>query len=255
MTSRKYLVSIIMPNYDTPEGFLKRAIDSALVQTYDNWELLITDDGSTTENIKIIEEYTKKDPRVKFFKNEFEKGPAGARNTSIKHAKGRFIAFLDSDDQWLPFHLSKRINHMLDNEYVFTYSWYEKIDGQGQKIGEHKPNKEQVSYQYLLTDCIIGCLSAIYDTEKIGKIYMPNIQKRQDFALWLQILKKTDYAYLYPGFTAIYTVRKNSVSSSKFKRIKYNWAIYRDIEKFNILKSLYYFTVFLFRYFKRKILK
>lgn len=251
----KNLISIIMPNFNTPAKFLKRALDSVLAQTYNSWELLITDDGSTDKSLSIIKHYTEKDPRIKLFKNEFGKGPAGARNTSIKHVKGRFIAFLDSDDQWLPFHLSERVDHMQKNDYAFTYSWYEKIDEAGKKIGEHKPEKTKVSYKYLLTDCIIGCLSAIYDTEKVGKVYMPQLRKRQDFALWLQILKKVDYAYLYPKITAVYTVRKNSISSNKFKLIKYNWAIYRDVEKFSILKSLYYFSIYLFRYFKRKILK
>ena len=248
------LVSIIMANYNTPENLLQRALDSVLAQEYSNWELLITDDGSVEGNIEIIRRYTQKDRRIKFLKNEFEKGPAGARNSSIKHAKGRFIAFLDSDDQWLSFHLSKRIDHMLNNDYAFTYSWYKKIDENGKMIGEHRPNIEKVSYRYLITDCIIGCLTAIYDTKQLGKIYSPNMQKRQDFMLWLKILNKIDFAYLYPEVTAIYTVRKNSVSSNKFKLIRYNWAIYRDIEKFSIIKSLYYFLIYLFRYFKRKIL-
>ncbi len=247
-----HLVSIIMPCFNA-EKFLRRAIDSVLAQSYATWELLITDDRSLDDSLSIAQNYAKGDNRIFVFTNEYARGAAGSRNTSLDHAQGRFIAFLDSDDQWKPFHLEERIQHMLENNYAFTYSWFERIDENAQPLRPHTLRRTKTSYRSLLTDCIIGCLVAIYDAEKIGILHMPNMQKRQDFGMWLQILKKTDYAYCYPKITAVYTLRKSSVSSNKLALIKHNWAIYRKLEGFGLCKSLFYFGIFLVRNVSRKL--
>lgn len=245
------LVSVLMPSFNSQE-FICGAIDSVIAQSYTNWELLITDDHSSDNSLKLAIEYAKRDPRIHVFMNEFERGTPGGRNTSLKHAQGRFIAFLDSDDQWKPFHLEKRIQHMLDNEYEFTYSWYELMNVDRKKIGERNPKVPRVSYKSLLIHSVIGVLVAIYDTKRIGKMYFPNIFKLEDRACWLRVLKKIDYAYLYPEFTASYMVRKGSISSNKLEQIKYSWMVYRDLEQFGFLKSLYLFSIYLINYFSRK---
>jgi glycosyltransferase involved in cell wall biosynthesis len=245
------LVSIIMPNKNG-EKYIEQSIKSVINQTYPNWELLITDDGSTDNSLSIIKKYAKSNPCIKLFKNNQGKGPAGARNTSIKKASGSYIAFLDSDDIWLKHHLKSAVSLMEKHNYPFTYSWYELIDEQGKKIAAFKTKKSKISYHELLTNNIISCLTAIYSVKALGKQYLPDIQKRQDYALWLKILKQTKYAYLNAEITAQYRLRKNSVSSNKLKLIKYNWNVYRKIENFSLIKSLYYLTLYILKYFIRK---
>ena len=178
----KPLVSIISPTYNSLQ-FIEDTIQSIIQQTYTNWELLITDDCSTDGTWELIQKHQKLDERIKIFRLEQNSGPGVARNNSIKQAKGRFIAFCDSDDQWKPDKLEKQIKFLIENDLPFTFSAYQKIDENGQEGGiVNVP--EEVSYNYLLKTCPIGCLTAIYDTEKIGKVYMPEIRKRQDYGLW-----------------------------------------------------------------------
>ncbi len=242
------LVSIIMPCFNE-QKFLRRAIDSVLTQNYETWELLITDDHSSDNSLSIAQNYAKKDNRISVFTNTYAKGAPGAANTSLDHAQGRFVAFLDSDDQWKPFHLEKRIQHMLENNYAFTHSWHEVIDEDAQPRKSHTPKTTKKSYHSLLGYNIIGSLTVIYDAEKTGMFRVPTIPTCYDFGMWLQILKKIDYIYCYPKITAIYTVRKNSLSSSRLVLIKYNWIIYRKLENLNIFKSLFYLGVFLIKLF------
>jgi teichuronic acid biosynthesis glycosyltransferase TuaG len=160
-------------------------------------------------------------------------------NNSIYHATGRFIAFCDSDDMWMPEKLENQIQFMLNNNYYFTYGAYNVEDEDGKFKGTFMPPL-RVNYSDLLKTCSIGCLTAVYDSEKLGKVYMPSIKKRQDYALWLRILKRIDYAYSYNGTSAVYRVKNESVSSNKFAAAKYQWRIYREIEKIGFMKSLYY---------------
>lgn len=233
------LVSVIMPSYGS-EKFISKSIDSVLLQTYDNWELIIIDDCSPDESNKIIKEYLSKDSRIKFVKLEKNSGVAVARNKGIEIAKGRFIAFLDSDDLWLPEKLEKQINFMKYHDLAFTYSSYMLIDETDKNIGEFIV-KPKISYSSMLKTCSVGCLTAIYDSNKLKKVYMPLILKRQDYGTWLKILKniKTTKGILEP--LAIYRIRSNSLSSNKLKASVYQWKIYREVEKLDIFRSLYYF--------------
>ena len=235
----KNLVSVITPSFKSGK-FIAKTIESVLSQTYENWEMIIVDDCSPDNSNLIVEKYMEKDNRIKLIKLEKNSGPAIARNTAIKEAKGRYIAFLDADDQWLPEKLEKQILFMKENNLPFTYSAYKLIDEEDNILGEFYPPAE-ANYKTLLKTNYIGCLTAIYDSEKLGKMYMPNILKRQDHALWLKILKKikTTRGILEP--LAIYRIRKNSVSSNKIKSAIYQWKIYREVEKLSVPKSMYYF--------------
>jgi glycosyltransferase involved in cell wall biosynthesis len=232
-------VSIITPSYKS-ERFISQTIESVLAQTYQNWEMIIVDDVSPDNSNKIIEEYIKQDSRIKLIKLEKNSGPAIARNRAIEEAQGRYIAFLDADDLWMPEKLEKQIKFMTDNDLAFTYSSYDLIDEDGNDLGSFV-TKEFISYEGMLKTCSVGCLTAIYDTKKLGKVYMPNILKRQDYGLWLKILKeiKTTKGMLEP--LATYRILKNSVSSNKIKAAQYQWKIYREVEKLNIFQSVYYF--------------
>lgn len=233
------LVSIIMPLHNT-EDFVVQSVNSVINQTYSQWELLIIDDCSTDDSVKKVKEFQDVDDRISLFENKINLGAAKTRNYGIKKAKGRFIAFLDSDDQWDSSKLEKQISFMIKNNYDLTYTYYRHVD----ETGKFKMNivdiPRQLAYKSLLKKNYIGCLTAVYDSNSLGKIYMPDILKRQDFALWLKILKKVDYAYCYNEILASYTLRGGSVSSNKFKLIKYNWNLYRNVEKFSIPKSSFF---------------
>lgn len=241
----KELVSIITPSYNS-EKFIRKTIDSVLSQTYKNWEMIIVDDVSPDNANDIIEEYIKKDSRIKLIRLEKNSGAAIARNKAIEESKGRYIAFLDADDCWKKDKLEKQINFMLKNDYAFTYTAYEKVDENGNFLGNMGVPKK-VSYSDLLKTCVIGCLTAIYDTQKLGKIYMPTNTKREDFATWLSILKKNDFAYGIKEDLAQYRVYETQSSSKKAKMAKENWKLYREIEKLNIFKASYYFSQYAVR--------
>lgn len=233
------LVSIITPSYNSAK-FIGKTIDSVISQTYKNWEMIIIDDCSTDSSAEFIKTYEEKDSRIKLVQLKENSGAAVARNIGIQLAQGRFIAFLDSDDSWLPEKLEKQLKFMLINNYYFTYTSYFKINENNEILGTmYIPSK--VNYSQLLKTCVIGCLTVIYDAEKIGKQEFPLIRKRQDFALWLKILKKVDYAYGLQENLANYTIRSDSISANKLNAAKYNWFLYRNIEKLSLFVSFYYF--------------
>ncbi len=233
------LVSIITPSYNS-EKFISDTIQSVLDQTYQYWEMIIVDDVSPDNSNRIIEQYIQQDSRIKLIKLEKNSGPAVARNIAIEEAKGRYIAFLDADDLWQSEKLEKQIKFMQKNDLAFTYSSYYLIDKDGKELGTFI-TKENISYKEMLKTCSVGCLTAIYDTQVLGKVYMPLILKRQDYGLWLKILKeiKTTKGILEP--LATYRILENSVSSNKIKAAQYQWKIYREVEKLNIFSSMYYF--------------
>ncbi|WP_198305540.1 glycosyltransferase family 2 protein [Arcobacter vandammei] len=238
-------VSIVTPLYNCSD-YLEQTIQSILYQTYQNWEMIMVDDCSKDNSIEIAQKYVAQDNRIKLIKLERNSGAAVARNRAIEEAKGRYIAFLDADDIWKAEKLEKQIYFMQKNNYSFTYTAYEKIDENGVVFGKiGVPLK--VSYNQLLKTCVIGCLTAVYDTEKLGKIYMPTNTKREDFATWLSILKKIDFAYGIKENLSQYRVYENQSSGKKAKMAKENWKLYRDIEKLNLLKAGYCFSHYAIR--------
>ena len=239
-------ISIITPVFES-ELFIKLTIESVLNQTYQNWELIIIDDASSDGSVKIAESFATKDERINLIKLDSNKGPAAARNRGIKEASGRYIAFLDSDDLWHKDKLEKQIIFMQRNEYAFTFTGYEKIDEKGKKIGNILPFKGQVAYRDLLKSNHIGCLTAMIDLKILGyKIYMPDIKKRQDQGLWLEILKEIDKAYCLNKVLGKYRIRKDSISINKIANIKFQWQLYRELEKLSIIQSFYYMLWYAF---------
>jgi len=243
------LVSIITPSYKS-KRFISETIESVLSQTYQNWEMIIVDDVSPDNSNEIIEEYCKKDGRIKLIKLEKNSGPAAARNRAIEGAKGRYKAFLDADDFWKPEKLEKQLLFMDENDLAFTYSSYDLIDEDSNDLGTFT-TKENISYSGTLKTCSVGCLTAIYDTNKLGKVFMPNILKRQDYGLWLKILKKIGSTKGILEPLAIYRIRRNSISSNKIKAAQYQWKIYREVEKLNLFQSVYYFAQYAYNGFKK----
>ncbi|MBS9782785.1 MAG: glycosyltransferase family 2 protein [Arcobacter sp.] len=233
------LVSIITPSYNS-ERFISQTIESVLTQTYRDWEMLIVDDVSPDKSNDIIEKYIQKDSRIKLIKLEKNSGPAVARNRAIKEAKGRYIAFLDADDLWKPKKLEKQLNFMKERDCALVYCSYETMSEEGVLLDRFIKPPLKISYKDLLKSNYIGCLTAIYDTKKIGKVFMPIINKRQDYGLWLKILRKIDFAYGMGESLAIYRIMSKSVSSNKFKLLKYHYILFTKFENMNFMKAIYY---------------
>ena len=233
-------ISIITPSYNS-SGFISNTIGSVIDQAVSNWELIIVDDCSTDNSVEVIQGFVDKDPRIKLIQLTENSGAAVARNKGIEAAKGRYIAFLDSDDAWSPDKLAKQLAFMQANDYPFTFAAYDKVDEAGKVFG-HVGVPDKVTYSDLLKSCSIGCLTAMYDTEFFGKVYMPLIRKRQDLGLWLKLLKKTKYAYGLNETLGFYKVRKDSISANKKSAALFTWRLYRDIEKLSLPKASYYFS-------------
>ena len=240
------LVSIITPMYNS-EKFIDLTIQSVQSQTYQNWEMIIVDDASTDRSIEIVKKIMSNEPRLQLKQLADNLGPAHTRNNGIKLAKGRFLAFLDSDDLWHKDKLEKQIKFMQKNHYAFTYTGFEKINEEGKVIGAIFPYKEEVCYHDLLKSNHIGCLTAMIDLKILGyKMYMPDIKKRQDQGLWLEILKEIDKAYCLNKVLGKYRIRKDSISINKIANIKFQWQLYRELEKLSIIQSFYYMLWYAF---------
>ncbi|MDE6860124.1 MAG: glycosyltransferase [Duncaniella sp.] len=249
------LVSIITPSYNCAK-FIGETIESILAQTYTNWELLITDDCSSDNSYGIISEYAKKDNRIKLFSLEKNSGAGVARNNSIEKASGRFIAFCDSDDRWYPEKLEKQLAFMANNEYALTYTSYDTTDENGNIVG-YVNCLPVLNYNKMLRDNGIGCLTAIYDASKIGKYYMPSIRKRQDWCLWLSMIKNIGAAYGLQEPLAFYRVRTGSISSNKLEMLRHNYNVYHTILGYNPLTSIillggYFLPYYFYKKFKQK---
>lgn len=237
----KALVSVVTPTYNS-ERFINETIESVLNQTYTNWEMIIVDDASQDNTVNIIKKYMKQDNRIRLIQLKENCGSAIARNTAMDHAKGRYIAFLDSDDLWLPEKLSTQIHFMLENDIAFSYTQYRRITEKGQETNALSKVIPRVGYERLMKHCIIGCLTVMLDMEKIGPERMINIRTRQDYAYWLAIMKKGFDAYGMPIVLSHYRTVANSISSNKLKAAKKNWELYHHIEGHSFLKSIWYFT-------------
>ena len=216
--------------------------------------MLLVDDGSTDKSIQIIKDYSKKDNRIKYFKTKKNSGAAIARNIALENSSGRFIAYLDADDLWKKEKLEKQIKFMLNNNYAFTCTNYEKIDENGEFL--KKINlPEIINYNLFLKNTIIQTVGVIVDTKLTGKdiLTMPDFKRRQDAITWSKLLKKGFDCFAVPEYLSYYRVVNNSLSSNKFKAIKMNWYWYRKIEKLSVLKACYCFVNYAINAIKKRI--
>lgn len=244
------LVSIIMPAYNS-EKYIGETIESVLAQTYQNWELLIVDDCSTDRTPNIVRSYLAKDSRVKYYRLSQNLGAAAARNKAMYEATGEYMAFLDSDDLWYKEKLQKQTDFMNQEKINFSYTSYERIEECSNKLPQRVICPKQTSYEKLLLGNTIGNSTAMYSVKSLGKFNIPLIRKRNDYALWLRILKKEKYAVGISDVLMKYRVRSDSLSSNKIELLKYNWQLYRNIEELNMLKSLFYLASVCWRKFTR----
>lgn len=245
------VVSIIMPCHNS-EKFITCAIQSVINQTFTDWELLIIDDNSSDQSFKLIKDFSLIDSRIKIFQNAVSSGmPALPRNIGIDKSSGKYIAFCDSDDMWLPTKLEEQIPLFDDNTSI-VFSNYEKIDTELNRNKRYIIAPKQATYNSLLNGNYIGNLTGVYDTEKVGKVYQQKVF-HEDYIMWLEILKKGYIAKNTNTITALYRVSKDSFSSSKIKVLKWQWNIYRTILKCNLLESVYHFIVYAVKAFLKYI--
>ena len=245
-------VSIITPSYNC-SSFIGEPIESIQAQTYTNWELLITDDCSQDNSREVIQFYADKDPRIKLLVLDKNSGAGVARNNSIRAAKGRYIAFCDSDDRWYPEKLEKQLQFMKDSGCTLSYSSYDVCDEDGEIIGYVECLKE-LTKPKILRDNGIGCLTAIYDSEKLGKHYMPTMRKRQDWCLWIDIIRSGGVAKGFQQPLALYRERVNSISSNKAEMLKFNYEVYHTfLRKSPLVSWAMLFGKFMPYYFYKKI--
>ena len=248
----KELVSIIMPSYQSGL-YIADAINSVMRQTYPHWELLITDDASSDNSVQIINAFTSQDERIRLFQLEQNSGVATARNHSIQQAKGRYIAFLDSDDCWHPAKLEKQLAFMQQHLHAFTFTAYQLMNSNGQLLNKTIPVPAKISYQHYLGNTIIGCLTVMIDREKIKHISMPNLKMSQDMALWLSILRNGVTAYGLGEVLAYYRLNPNSNTANKIKAAVYVWKVYRNHEKLSPVSSLRHLIKYAFHAVKKRL--
>jgi teichuronic acid biosynthesis glycosyltransferase TuaG len=241
MCKAKPMFSIIMPTYNS-ERFVLEAVESVLGQGVDSWELLIVDDASEDDTRRILEGIELNEPRVRAFYRETNGGPAVSRNMAISRASGRFIAFLDSDDVWREDKLERQLELFAQTGTPLAYSAYEKVSESGDRIGRVVQVPPETSYRDLLGATVIATCTAVYDTMHVGKVLMPDIRKRQDFGLWLRILRGGGVAKAVNEPLAYLRKRAGSLSSNKLSAAYYVWRVYRELEKLSLLESTYYFS-------------
>tara|TARA_B110000263_G_scaffold153140_1_gene132940 strand:+ start:2461 stop:3210 length:750 start_codon:yes stop_codon:yes gene_type:complete len=246
------LISIITPSYNSA-NYLEDCINSVLQQTYSNWEMLIVDDASDDKSRSIINRYALQEKRITSILLDNNIGSAAARNLAIDKSNGRYIAFLDSDDSWLPEKLDVQLRFMKENNYDFTFSSYNVMseDGLHHLSKVSAPNK--ITYNQYLKNTIIGCLTVMIDKDKFGTIKMPLLRSSHDMALWLDLLRDGKYAYGINQCLANYRVVKTSNTSNKFKAVYDVWRVYRDYEGFSFFYSLYNLIFYIFNAIKKRI--
>ncbi|MEV1009093.1 glycosyltransferase family A protein [Streptomyces sp. NPDC049881] len=238
------LVSVVMPVYNSA-ATLGASIRSVLTQTHTDLELLVTDDQSSDDSMDLLQEFARQDERV-LPRSAPERGGAGrARNLAIERAKGDYVAFLDSDDMWLPEKTERQVAFAASGTAPLTFTSYYKMDADyaGESTdftpnGRVVPAREHVDYRAMLVRDYIGALTAMYDRTALGTRLMPEMLKRQDYALWLSIMRDGHDARGLTEPLAVYRAHQaGSLSSNKLSLVQYNWALYRKHEHLSVPRS------------------
>lgn len=235
------------------ESFISSTIDSVLLQTYHDWELIVVDDGSTDSSISIVNRYVNQDKRICLFHTEVPSGsPVKPRNIGVEMAKGRYIAFLDSDDVWLPNKLEEQLPFFDNPDVAVVFSNYEKMTEDGLRSNRVIYAPAETDYKKMLRGNVIGNVTGVYDTHKVGKIFFQPIH-HEDYILWLSILKKGYVARNTNTVTALYRLRKQSVSSNKWKVLGWQWYIYVHVEHIHPLKAVCLFACYVYKAFRKTL--
>ena len=220
------LVSIIMPSYNCGR-FVEETIRSVQAQTYTNWEVIFMDDCSTDDTIKKVSAMRDDDSRIHLYQNISNLGAAVSRNNALREARGRWIAFLDSDDLWKPEKLEHQIRFMEENGYSFSCTERDVIDEESNALNQYITGPDKVTKAGMRRYCWVGCLTVMYDRDVIGLIQIKDLKKNNDYAIWLKAIKKAD-CYLLKENLASYRQRKGSISHDSMRKlIKSHYDLWR----------------------------
>lgn len=246
------LVSIIMASYNCGP-FIADSIKSVVAQTYQNWELIVVDDNSSDNTITIVQDFQKEDKRIIVFQNACHLGAAMSRNFALREAKGRWIAFIDSDDLWEPEKLEKQISFMEKNGYAFSYHDYIEVDERSNELGVRVSGMEHVGRFGMFCCCWPGCLTAMYDTNVVGLVQINDIKRNNDTAIWLKVIRKSN-CYLLKECLAKYRRRSNSITPHRiWSRILAHYPLFRVAEEMNPVLSVFWVIMNVFGNAYKKI--
>ena len=251
------LVSVIMPSYNTAL-FIARSIQSVIAQSYRDWELIIVDDCSTDNTDEVVKPFLS-DERIKYFKNRNNSGTAVCRNRALREAKGKWIAFLDSDDLWMPDKLKKQVSFMEKNGYHFSYTKYAEIDTWDKRNGIKVTGPKKITKTGFFNYCWPGCLTVMYDAEAVGLIQIVDIKKNNDYAMWLKVCHKATCFLLDEELALYRRGRIGSVSTQSIKTmIGWHYKLYREAEgqnpviaTFNTMRNMFFGFYKKMRYVKK----
>ncbi len=233
-------VSVITPVWNAA-ATLAATVASVRAQSFPDWEMLVVDDGSTDGSAALAQALAREEPRLRLLAHPTTRGAAAARNHGIRAARGRYLAFLDADDLWRPEKLARQIGFMRAEHHPFTFTAYRRIDADGRPLGTVHP-PAAVTRAGLLRGNVIGCLTAVYDVEFFGKVEMPPLPRRQDYGLWLELLRRTPAAHALPDVLADYRVHPGSLSAGKLGAAGATWRFYREHEGLPRLSAAWYFA-------------
>lgn len=230
-------VSIITPTYNCAR-FIAQTIESVQAQTFTDWEMIISDDCSTDDTLKVIEPYLNSDARIKYICNDKNSGAAVTRNNALRVAQGRWIAFLDSDDLWMPAKLEQQIAFMENNGYAFSYTDYVEIDESSKSLGRLIIGPNHITKVGMYAYCWVGCLTVMYDAKIVGLLQIKDIKKNNDYAMWLKVIRLAD-CYRLPQALSMYRKREGSISNHNYMTlVKWHYKLFREADNRSIITSL-----------------
>ena len=228
------LVSIVMPTWNCAR-FIGESIESVRRQSYRNWELLVVDDCSADNTEEIVMSFG--DSRIRYIRNAVNSGAAVSRNRALKEARGRWIAFLDSDDLWTADKLERQIAFMVNHNYSFSYTNYSEVDEDTRETGVCVSGPRRISVCGMFNYCWPGCLTVMYDASVIGVVQIADIKKNNDYAMWLKAIKKAD-CFLLDENLARYRKRTGSISNHSYvSLVKWHYLLFREAERQNVVLS------------------
>ncbi len=248
------LISIVTPAFNC-ESVINDTYDALVKQTYLNWEWVVTEDFSTDNTYERLKSIASLDTRVRLFRNTENSGAAVSRNRSIIESRGDFLAFIDSDDLWLPTKLETQLRAMLDDDLDFSFTAYELVDESGVRLDKVVDGNQSrpLSYNDMLKKkATLGCSTVMLRKAAFKTIEMPLIRTGQDYGLWLRLLKTGKVAYPISSPLTQYRLMPNSISRNKFKKARRQWQIYRKLEDLSILHAMYCFSFYAWRAVFRK---
>lgn len=246
-------VSIVVPVYRAKE-YLRKTVEMVKAQSFADWELILVEDASGDGSLELAQGLAETDSRIRVIAQPENGGAARARNTGTRARKGRYLAFLDADDVWMPDKLEKELAFLKQKQAAFVFTSYEFGDEQAKGTGKIVHAPAALTYRQALSRTVIFTTTVMLDTEKIPEqlLYMPEIAS-EDTATWWQILRSGITAYGLDEVLAIYRRPKKSLSSNKGKAIVRIWNLYRRQEKLNLISSAWYFCFWALRAVLRRI--